>query len=231
MTPTPLPTGHFLRELTSADLPALHALHDAVVAALPDPTLFRLFGGAAKFLSDHLGARGSSLGVFTQDGLVAYGSLTRPGPDDLDNYAIDVGWPPARAGRVALLSAAMVHPAHRVQGLHRALIEARVALARERGAPELLVRAAPANAVSRRTLLSHGFAVVWLGVQREGSLRHVLWRPVDGPAWSAAEPGKAALTWVAADDHAGQRRLLGDGWLGVRMRPGDASLGFARRPL
>ena len=224
-TPHP-PQGHVLRALAPADLPALHALHAAVLRALPDPTMFRLFGGAEKFLSDHLGARGRSLGVFAQDELVGYGSLTRPAPDDIDNYAVDLGWPAERAGRVALLSAAMVHPSHRTRGLHRTLIASRIALARDLGVPELLVRAAPANAVSRRTLLSFGFAVAWLGVQREGSLRHVLWRPIDGPAWCAPAAGEPALAWVAADDLAEQQRLLAEGFLGVRMRAGDPALGF-----
>jgi len=228
MTTRPLPPGHVLRPLAAADLPALHQLHEAVLAALPDPAMFRLFGGAEKFLADHLGARGHSLGVFAQGRLVAYGSLTRPAPDDLDNYAGDLGWPRGRAGRVALLSAAMVHPSHRIRGLHRALIASRIALARDLGVPELLVRAAPANAVSRRTLLSHGFAVAWLGVQREGSLRHVLWRPIAGPAWTAPASDEPAITWAAADDLPAQQRLLADGWLGVRMRPGDPALGFVR---
>ena len=228
MTTRPLPPAHTLRALTAADLPALHRLHDDVLRALPDPGLFRLFGGAERFLSGHLGARGRSLGVFAQDGLVAYGSLTRPAAEDLDNYAVDLGWPPERAGRVALLSAAMVHPSHRGKGLHRTLITGRIRLAADLGAPELLVRAAPANAVSRRTLLSHGFAVAWLGVQREGSLRHVLWRPIDGPAWVGSSSDDSAFSWAAADDLQEQQRLLGEGWLGVRMRDGDDALGFVR---
>lgn len=228
MTTPPLPPGHHLRALATPDLPALHRLHDAVRGALPDPALFRLFGGAERFLADHLGARGRSLGVFAHDELVAYGSLTRPAADDLDNYAVDVGWTTGRAGRVALLSAAMVHPSHRVQGLHRTLIAHRIQLARDLGVPELLVRAAPANAVSRRTLLSHGFAVAWLGVQREGSLRHVLWRPIEGPAWSPPASGEPVLAWAAAEDLAEQQRLLGAGWIGVRMRDGDSAVGFAQ---
>lgn len=228
MTTRSLPPGHQLRVLTAADLPELHRLHEEVLRVLPEPGLFRLFGGAERFLADHLGARGQSLGVFAQDGLVAYGSLTRPAAEDLDNYAGDLGWSPDRAGRVALLSAAMVHPSHRARGLHRTLIASRIRLARDLGAPELLVRAAPANAVSRRTLLSHGFAVTWLGVQREGSLRHVLWRPIEGPAWAAPASGEAAFSWVAADDLAGQQRLLREGWLGVRMRAGDPALGFVQ---
>jgi hypothetical protein len=38
----------------------------------------------------------------------------------------------------------------------------------------------------------------------------------------------AAFTWVAADDLEAQKRLLREGWLGVRMREGDAALGFVR---
>jgi len=228
MTTRPAAPAHTLRELTAADLPALHRLHDDVLRALPDPALFRLFGGAERFLADHLGARGRSLGVFAQEGLVAYGSLTLPTAADLDNYAADLGWPADRAGRVALLSAAMVHPSQRAQGLHRTLIDGRIRLAAGLGAPELLVRVAPANAVSRRTLLSHGFAVAWLGVQREGSLRHVLWRPLGGPAWVGPSLDDSAFTWAAAEDLAGQQRLLREGLLGVRMRPGDDALGFVR---
>jgi len=227
MTPRPLPPGHDLRALTTADLPALHRLHDDVLHALPEPGLFRLFGGAERFLADHLGARGQSLGVFEHDDLVAYGSVTRPAVDDLDNYAGDLGWTPDRAARVALLSAAMVHPSCRARGLHRLLIDSRIELARSLGAPELLVRAAPANAVSRRTLLSHGFIVVWLGVQREGSLRHVFWRPIEGPAWVDAQVDEPAMCWAAGDDLPEQQRLLGEGRVGVRMRDGDSAVGFA----
>ncbi len=230
MTTRPLPPGHALRALTAADLPAMLRLHAAVLHALPDPAMFRLFGGPEKFLADHLGTRGESLGAFEHDRLVAYGSLTRPRADDVDNYARDLGWAPARAGRVALLSAAMVDPACRGRGLHRALIDARLELARDRGVPELLVRAAPANAQSRRTLLAHGFAVVWLGVQGEGSLRHVMWRPIERAAWSPSTPGDTAITWAAADDLERQKQLLADGWIGVRMRDADADIGFARAP-
>ena len=224
----PLPPGHGLRRLHADDLPALRVLHAEVMRALPDASMFRLFGGPEQFFADHFGARGESLGVFAGDRCVAYGSLTTPAAGDSDNYAGDLGWPPARAGRVALLSAAMVDPAQRGQGLHPALIAARIERAREHGAPELLVRAAPANALSRRTLLQHGFALVWLGVQAEGSLRHVMWRPVAGAGWQAAAAEEPSLSWVGADDLARQQQLLQAGWIGVRARAGDAAIGFVR---
>jgi len=215
-----------LRPLDAADLPALLRLHEAVMRALPDPSMFRLFGGAESFLSTHFGARGDSLGAFENGQLVGYGAVTRPQPGDRDNYAGDIGWDAARAGRVALLSAAMVAPDFRGQGLHPALIQARLQLAAARGVPELLVRAAPANALSRRTLLAHGFAVVWLGVQAEGSLRHVMWRPIGGAAWTGSADD-SGLRWAAGDDLEAQQQLLQAGWIGVAARSDGGALGFA----
>ena len=77
-------TSPDFRALRADDLPALLQLHAAVMAALPDPAMFRLFGGAESFLSSHFGARGESLGAFVDGRLVAYGSLTRPAATDVD---------------------------------------------------------------------------------------------------------------------------------------------------
>jgi GNAT superfamily N-acetyltransferase len=227
MTTSTLPAGCSLRSLQPADLPALMPLHAAVMAALPDASMFRLSGGPEAFFNSHFGERGESLGVFLADELVAYGSLTFPLASDRDNYANDLGWPPERAARVALLSAAMVAPEHRRLGLHGTLIEARVARAQALGMPDLLVRAAPANHASRQTLIEHGFALVWLGVQAEGSLRHVFWRPVDRFATDADETG---LIWADAKELEAHRAWLSAGRVGVRAREADHAIGFALPP-
>jgi len=219
-----LPPGYSLRRLSEADLPALHALNRGVAAALHDPGAFRLFGGAEAFFAAHLGGRGASIGIFDAARLCAYGALTRPRAEDVDNYARDLGWAEERAARVALLSAAMVEPSGRGRGLHAALIRARLALAMELGHAEVLARAAPANARSRRNLLAAGFAIVWLGVQAEGSLRHLYWRPA-GVAARTAGP----LTWVAAADLMAQQVLLADGRIGCAARAEDDAIGFALR--
>lgn len=220
-----LPPGYLLRPLEATDLPALHQLNQAVEAALPDRGAFRLFGGADSFFAAHLGTRGSSIGIFDGEALCAYGALTRPRADDVDNYAGDLGWPPERSGRVALLSAAMVAPTRRGLGLHRALIRARLVLAAELGHAEALARAAPANARSRRNLLAAGFAIVWLGTQAEGSLRHIYWRPLaDGVAHT-----QGPITWVAGADFGVQQDLLSQAQLGVASRNQDDAIGFAAR--
>jgi GNAT superfamily N-acetyltransferase len=218
-----LPLGYRLCPLGEADLPALYRLNQAVVAALPDPASFRLFGGTDSFFATHLGERGSSLGIFDAELLCAYGALTRPRADEVDNYAGDLGWPPQRADKVALLSAAMVAPAQRGLGLHTALIRARLALAADLGHAEVLARSAPANACSRRNLLGAGFAIVWLGTQAEGSLRHIYWRLTADDGAQTRGP----ITWVAAADLAAQQVLLAQGLIGVARRAPDEAIGFA----
>ncbi|WP_374403964.1 hypothetical protein [Niveibacterium sp.] len=212
------------RSLCPADLPALMQLYAAVMAAMPDASMFRLAGGADTFFNKHFGERGESLGVFLGDTLVAYGALTLPREGDVGNYANDLGWPPGRAASVALLSAAMVLPEHRRLGLHGTLIEARIARAAALGKPDLLVRAAPANHASRQAVVERGFALIWLGVQADGSLRHIFWRPSDRAATLGDE---AALVWAEAQDLAAQQRLLSAGLVGVRARLTDAAIGFA----
>lgn len=212
------------RSLCPADLPALMQLYAAVMAAMPDASMFRLAGGPEVFFSNHFGERGESLGVFLGDTLVAYGALTLPRAGDVGNYANDLGWPPERAARVALLSAAMVSPEHRRIGLHGALIDARIARAAALGKADLLVRVAPANDASRQAVLECGFVLVWLGVQADGSLRHIFWRPSDRAATAADE---ADLVWAGAQDLAAQQRLLSAGLVGARARLTDAAIGFA----
>mgnify|MGYP000956368879 CR=1 FL=1 len=215
-----LPPDCRQRPARASDVPALHELHQAVLAALPDASLFRLFGGAESFFQTHCGPRGESWVVEQGDQLLAYAALTLPRADDADNYALNLGWPAERAGRVGLLSAAMVHPQQRQQGLHRALIQLRVARAQALGLPELLARAAPANALSRQGLMGQGLAIVWLGEQAGGLLRHVYWRP-------AAQPVQGVVrAWLLPDDAAGQQAALAQGWLGLALRPADGALGY-----
>lgn len=210
-----------LRALDRPDAAAVHRLHEQVRAALPDPALFQLWGGAEAFIAAHLpgpAARGESLGLWEAERLIAYGSLTRPRADDADNYATVLGWPAARADRVGLLSAAMVAPDRRGLGLQGRLIDARIARAAELGIAELLCRASPANAVSRGALMRRGFALAWLGEQAGGLLRHVFWRPRDGL------PTGGSLRWVAESDLDAQRAALAQGLIGREL--GEAGIAF-----
>ncbi len=205
---------HRFRLLTADDLPALHAAHDAVSQALPDPTSFRLFGGAQVFFRDHFGARGQSVGVFDEAGLVAYGAITRPAYTDTDNYARDAGWSAERAAHVVTLSAAFVHPRARGQGLHRLLITTRLALLAPRD-QDVLARAAPGNQVSRHNFFKSGLVLIWAGRQSEGSLRQVYWRTRAQAAMDPAWRQDFEPQWVHQLDIAAQQACLGQGLVGA----------------
>lgn len=215
-----------LRALQSGDEAAVHALHDAVRAALPEPSMFQLWGGAEAFVASHLPgpcSRGESWGIWApgQDAqLLAYASLTLPQANDADNYARQLGWPADRAARVGLLSAAMVLPAARGQGLQGRLIEQRVARAAELGLDEVLARSSPLNGRSRQALMHRGFAIVWLGEQVAGLQRHLFWRSLQ-----AGRSLGDALHWVDEADLAAQRQQLDLGRIGRRLHAGR--IGFA----
>lgn len=205
---------HRFRLLTADDLPALHAAYDAVSNTLPDPTSFRLFGGAPAFFRDHLGARGESVGVFDEAGLVAYGAITRPAYSDTDNYARDAGWSAEHAAHMVTLSAAFVHPRARGQGLHRLLITARLKLLEPRD-QDVLARAAPANQVSRHNFFKSGLVLIWAGHQSEGSLRQVYWRPREQAAMDDAWRQDFEPQWVHQLDIARQQAYLSQGRVGA----------------
>lgn len=213
-----------LRRLSSADLPEISAAYDATLTALADPASFRLFGGAPRFFLDHFTRRGLSVGIFDGARLIAYGAITRPAFEDTDNYARDAGWSAKRAADVVTLSAAFVHPKARGQGLHRRLIDARLALI---GADhtDVLARAAPGNRISRQNMLACGMALIWAGRQSEGSLRHVFWRKRGRPAVEAAWCKDTPATWVHQQDIAAQQALLGQGQVGMMSR--GEEIGFA----
>lgn len=82
-----------------------------------------------------------------------------------------------------------------------------------------------AEAASRQAVIERGFVLVWLGVQAEGSLRHVFWRPAGRPATA---PAAGEAVWLDAEDLVAQQQLLATGWIGARVRPGDTAIGFVQ---
>ncbi|MFO1250823.1 MAG: hypothetical protein U1E77_06695 [Inhella sp.] len=112
-----LPPGCQLRLAQAGDVPALHALHEAVLARCPTPACSACSAAPKSFFQTHCGQRGESWVVAQGGQLLGYAALTLPMADDADNYALNLGWPAERARRVGLLSAAMVRPSRSRQGL------------------------------------------------------------------------------------------------------------------
>ncbi len=159
------------RRLDAASLPAILALREAVLARLPHPDSYVPHAEEQAFVRAHLGEAGLSCGVERDGALVAYGMLSlRPARARLDPELL------ARLGdgQVAVLAAAMVHPAHQGRGLHRALIDFRLEAARAAGCPRLAAMVSPHAPGSLRTLLARGLAIRGLVDFPDGRVRYFL---------------------------------------------------------
>lgn len=218
--PRPEPSTLVWRRLGPSDLDAVERLHrqalrgtgpDIVKPETPD------------FFARLLGGRGAGIGVFDDAHLIAYGLIQHDLPAYDDPRPL-VGAAPGVA--VVKLSGASVDPAYRGRGLQRALIAARVTLARENadGAlPLLFSTSAPANVPSWTNLLSERFAVRAVKLYYGGHPRYVMVREGDAPL----PHGTLHLPAGAIE---AQSSLLAQGWRGVAMEAGADGPGLLLAP-
>lgn len=154
------------RLCTPADIPALWALEQQVLAALPDPSLF--IPTPPDELADQLHA-GFILAVWDGEEAAAYVSVEYCG-QDARSYGRDVGAPDSELDTCANLDTVLVRPDLRGNGLQQALLTA----AEQFLAPcirALGATVSPDNLYSRRNFEACGWQVVcqkekYGGVQR-----------------------------------------------------------------
>ena len=150
-----LPDGLTARMMDLDDCDRLADFRVRVVATLDDPDHYRMAGEVGNFVTDHLGDKGVTAGVFHDGRLVAYGALGLPGPDD-HNRGRDLDLPDDQLPLVAHMSSAMVDPSVRGRGLHHRLIDWRLEVAQTLGRRHLLTTVSPRNHRSWGHLADHG---------------------------------------------------------------------------
>ncbi len=197
-----------IRFLVPADLEALHALHRAVLAALPDPGVFRADSRA--FMERHLVREGRTVGTFLGSTLVGYAVVRYPLEAD-DSLGPEAGVPAAERARVAHYDGAAVHPAYRGNHLHRAMNGIRGRHAGLAGFHHLTGTVSPLNPYSLRNHLLAGFRVVAYSHKYGGHERLIIHRDFRARP-RPADTARAHPCPLA--DTAAQRALLADGWLG-----------------
>ncbi|MBW7899941.1 MAG: hypothetical protein H3C26_00560 [Rhodocyclaceae bacterium] len=195
------------RLLLPHDLPAMHDLHLLGMAGMAAQAVKP---ESRDFLLGLLQGRGTVIGAWHEDALVAYGVLQH----DLlaeDDPRMLLGLDAAQP--VRKLAGATVAPGWRGLGLQRMLIERRLACAPRDAA--LFATAAPCNPPSWRNLLACGFAVRALVYRYGGHARYLLARvPQEaGAAGAGLELGGNELPR--------QQALLAQGWRGTA--PGAAA--------
>ncbi|MBP1313735.1 GNAT superfamily N-acetyltransferase [Herbaspirillum sp. 1130] len=214
------------RLLLRDDLPALKALRDEVLAALPDPDCYVRESDEHTFLLQHLGAHGATIGIFHEGSLVAYAMLALPHPEDPANLGAVIGLPPRDRMEVAHLASCMVREGWRGIGLQRALLAARLALARGYGRNVCMGMVSLRNHSSRHNMLRSGMHIAWAGdidgLQRQLTLIDMRRRPV-----VVASDERL----IGSDNLSGQQQALAAGYIGVGEQRSlrEVHLRFQRR--
>lgn len=155
------------RLLDPTDVDRVLVFRDAIIAGLRHPDLYRRETDERDFVAAHCGVAGETVGVFARSSegerLVAYAMLGLPDADAADNMAHLIKASAPDRARTAHLAGCMVLPEWRGNGLQKALLLARMALARTRQRSLLFAMVSPHNHVSRRNLMGEGLHLVWAG--------------------------------------------------------------------
>ena len=196
------------RRLGVADLGTIIALHHLVLATIP---AHLLAAETDAFFADHVDRIGRIYGLFAHGGMIAYGVLGLPGPEDA-NFGDDLGLAVADKARIAHIDGISVHPDWRENRLQRILIGWRLREAAAAGRSLVLCTVAPGNAASLSNALAEGLTIRAL-LQKYGGWRYMMERDLTLPAQPSPTDGR----WVDGVDIATQSRLLATGVRGWRM--------------
>jgi GNAT superfamily N-acetyltransferase len=199
--------------MNESHLDQLHALHTLVVSKVAHPHMFR--ADTRSFMSQHIDARGRTVGILCEGELVAYAAVSFP-DDDPDNLGRDLPLPESELRRVADYDGSAVHPAFRGNGLQRLLsgIRNEYALAHDRY--HILGTVSPLNPVSLHNFLELGFEVRGLKAKYEGALRYIIHRDLR-VAVTAPAHGQGDVE-VPMQDIAWQEALLTAGYRGLAVQ-------------
>ena len=163
------------------------------------------------FIQQHCGVTGETFGVFSNEKLIAYASLGFHSTLDKVNLGCIAGLAPYLYDQVSQLASCMVSPAFQGRGLHKLLINKRLALAHAKGYPHCLSVISPQNIPSRGNLLQRGFHIYWAGELPGLSTQHILYYNTQQPMPRLAIHLTQQVNML---DIARQKHLLQQGYYG-----------------
>lgn len=217
---------YVMRFVTADELDKLYALHQTVVAALPNPHLFR--SDSRSFMDKQIESRGRTFGVFCDDDLVGYAAISFPDGDP-DNLGRDLPLPENELGNVADYDGSAVHPDYRGNDLQKLMTGMRHRWALRHDRWHILGTVSPFNAFSLRNFLALGCRVKNIKQKYGGMLRliiHLDLRELMPPTVDPETVVDVPLTNISL-----QTSLLQRGYEGFRVvhDSGEPCLRYARR--
>ncbi|MCC9620375.1 hypothetical protein LPB41_01615 [Thalassospira sp. MA62] len=226
--PAQTPIAVTLRFLSQDDLPDLIALHHAILAKLPDPTIFR--ADRPEFMADHIARRGATVGAFVDGQLIGYAVVSFP-MHDPDNLARFTNLSDSDAMRVSHFDGAAVHPDFRGNHLHQTMNNIRGHYALLAGYHHIMGTVSPLNPYSLGNHLGAGFQVIGHAICYGDMPRYIIYRngyPTTHQRLIAPDQPEHCLP-VSAFDQA--KDILAQGYIGYaveRTQSRQYLLHFAR---
>lgn len=202
-------TSYEMRFLDESNLRDIMKLQDLIILYMCDKEMFRTH--PPEYFLEHFKIENSIIGIFTDDGLIAYNVLYFPG-DRKDSFGIDIGLERDELDKVVHLATVAVHPAYRGNSLQKLMQGIHLDAAMRLGYEHACCMVSPKNGASLQNIFSHGLNIKALKVKFDNRLRYILHRHLLSPRLDCHEE-----YIVRSSDLEAQIGLLNMGYLGFRM--------------
>jgi hypothetical protein len=198
-----------MRFMDNSNLKEIVDLQDIIIQNLSDKEIFRTH--SIDYFKDHFSVENAVIGIFTEDGLIAYNILYFPG-DGEDNFGADVNLPIGELDRVVHLATVAVHPSYRGNSLQSKMQGAHLKVIQKMGFDHVCCMVSPKNRPSLQNIFSHGLIIKALKIKFGWRLRYIMHKSLSRPSIIGPEEVR-----IKSSDIEGQIDLLNRGFLGFGL--------------
>jgi len=207
--PSQQDVGYEMRFMDESHLKDIMKLQDTIIHSLADKEIFRTH--SRNYFKEHFQMENSTIGAFTNEGLIAYSVLYFPGEKE-DNFGTDINLPRDELKRVVHLATVAVHPAYRGNSLQSMMQGVHIEIARKMDFEHACCMVSPKNRPSLQNIFSHGLIIKALKIKFGWRLRYIMHKNLQRPNMVGPEEVR-----INSSDIQGQINLLNRGLLGFRL--------------
>lgn len=170
-----------IKLLDKSDITQITHLREKVYSSLPHTDDHTREIDQHRFILDHCGLLGETLGIFYRTQLIGCAMLGYHTILEGKDLSKIIDLTPDINQSAAQLASCMVLPEFREIGLHKLLIKKRMNLAILKGHPHCLSFVTTRNFISRQNLFQYGFFIQWVGALPNFPSYHMLYRNLLAP--------------------------------------------------
>jgi RimJ/RimL family protein N-acetyltransferase len=202
-----------MRYLDESYLEQVCDLQETICQYLPSPDLLQPF--APDFMCQHVRDKGRIIGVFTEQGLIAFRAFYFPDIDDHEwNLGYDIGLQGSELAKVANLQMVCVNPLYRGNQLGLKMNRHAIRfLKEETDYIHLCATVHPRNHWNVKILMKSGFVIRNLKEKYGGKLRYIVYQNLREPI-KIMSKDKVFVKHMDIDE---QKKVLKRGFLGIDL--------------